>query len=76
MTRAERKAYKQGKRDGYEIGYLHNRIVDSINKCAQSVADAFKDNPELIAQAIKETENESNSNNSNNMSDVGDVKLD
>lgn len=84
MTRAERKAYKQGKRDGYDIGYLQglydgnpfNRIVDSLNKCVQSLADAFKDNPDLIEQAIKEAENESNNHNSNNMSDVGDDMLD
>lgn len=70
MTRAERKAYKQGKRDGYDIGYLQglydgnpfNTIVDSLSKCVQNIVDALNDNPELIEQVIKGAEYESDNN--------------
>lgn len=63
MSRSERKAYNQGKRDGQQIGYfegyakgLHdgnpfNAMIEAIT----SFANTITSNPELMAEAIRRT---------------------
>ena len=61
MSRSERKAYNQGKRDGQQIGYLEgyakglhdgnpfNTIIEAVSNLVESI----KSNPELMKQALK-----------------------
>ena len=58
MSRTERKAYKQGKRDGYMDGYVKglydgnpfNKIIEAIS----SMVDTITANPELMAVVMKQ----------------------
>ena len=58
MSRAERKAYNKGKRDGYMDGYVKglydgnpfNKIVEALS----SMVDTIKANPELMAEVMKQ----------------------
>ena len=62
MSRSERKAYNAGKREGREIGWLEgyakglydgnpfNKMLEAIS----SMVKAIQDNPELMAEAMKQ----------------------
>ena len=57
MKRSERKAYNQGKREGYKDGYVKglydgnpfNKIVDALVEMANTITA----NPELMAEIIR-----------------------
>lgn len=62
MSKAERKAYNQGKRDGKQIGYMEgyakglhdgNPFNALIDACA-SIAKTIAENPELLQQLNQE----------------------
>lgn len=62
MSKAERKAYNQGKRDGKQIGYMEgyakglhdgNPFNALIDACA-SIAKKIAENPELLQQLNQE----------------------
>ena len=67
MTRKERKAYKQGKADGYVLGYtqgLHDgnpfiMIAEAAADFANKIADTFTD-PEVLKalEKVKEIQEE------------------
>lgn len=65
-TRQIRKAYKQGKRDGYDIGYLQglydgnpfNAMIKSLSNLAKAFSDAVKEHPELLQELNKHDEEE------------------
>lgn len=58
MSRAERKAYKQGRRDGYLDGYTKglydgnpfNKIVEAISDMVNTITA----DPELMAEVLKQ----------------------
>lgn len=62
MSKAERKAYNQGERDGKQIGYMEgyakglhdgnpfNAIIDTLASIAKTIAE----NPELLQQLNQE----------------------
>lgn len=55
-SRRYRKAYKLGRRDGYELGYAQglidgnpiNNVLKGMAQLAKSLADAARDNPNLL----------------------------
>lgn len=63
MTRAERKAYNQGKRDGYDIGYIQglydgnpfNKFIDAVKKAVDGLKDC---DIEAISEQLNEGGNE------------------
>lgn len=58
LSRRERKAYEEGRAAGYAEGYKNglydgnpfNALIDCLRECLNVVADAVKDNPELLKQ--------------------------
>ncbi len=55
-SRKYRKAYKLGRRDGYELGYLQglhdgnpfNSMLEALSNLAKSLNEAVKQNPDLL----------------------------
>lgn len=66
MSKAERKAYNQGKRDGKQIGYMEgyakglhdgNPFVamgEALSKLAKVITDTIEEHPELLQQLNQE----------------------
>lgn len=64
MSKAERKAYNQGKRDGKQIGYIEgyakglhdgnpfNALIDAFESIAKKIAE----NPELLSKLLDQEE--------------------
>lgn len=66
MSKAKRKAYNQGKRDGFDIGYTKglydgnpfNTIIAGLTSIVESLNESIKDNPELVAEFIEAQKDE------------------